>query len=126
MESPKKTNHLSEPETDPRSGPPSPTWSHPVPHTRSNHLHRGNPPLRPRPPPSPPATRPYALLTRLNSARDFDESLASDPGSLLTRSIGGNSLRRVLRHRRCFLAFRPRSTPAPHRTRVPHKRETQG
>src|SRR6266568_8844777 len=77
MESPKKTNHLSEPETDPRSGPPSPTWSHPVPHTRSNHLHRGNPPLRPRPPPSPPATRPYALLTRLNSARDFDESLGT-------------------------------------------------
>src|SRR6266487_4092422 len=57
--------------------------------------------------------------------RNSSSSSASDPGSLLTRSIGGNSLRRVLRHRRCFLAFRPRSTPAPHRTRVPHKRETQ-
>ncbi len=57
-------------------------WKEDKSHTRSNHLHRGNPPLRPRPPPSPPATRPYALLTRLNSARDFDESLALLPDGL--------------------------------------------
>ena len=48
---------------------------HPLPHTRSNQLHRGNPPLRPGPPPRPAIPRPDRPLTRLNTARDFDESL---------------------------------------------------
>ena len=48
---------------------------HPLPHTRSNQLHRGNPPLRTRPPPHTPATRPHRSFTWLNSTRDFDESL---------------------------------------------------
>ena len=42
---------------------------------RSNQLHRGNPPLRPGPPPRPAIPRPDRTLTRLNTARDFDESL---------------------------------------------------
>jgi len=48
---------------------------HPLPHTRSNQVRRGNPPLRPGPPPRPPATRHHRTLTRLNTTRDFDESL---------------------------------------------------
>ena len=48
---------------------------HPFPHTRSNQLHRRNPPLRTRPPPRPAIPRPDRTLTRLNTARDFDESL---------------------------------------------------
>src|SRR6266550_1540105 len=58
--------------------------------------------------------------------RNSSSSSASDPGSLLTRSIGGTLCEEFLRHRRCFLTFRPRSTPgAPHRTHVPQKCETQ-
>jgi len=49
---------------------------HPIPHTRSNQLRRGNPPLRPAPSPRPAIPRPDRTLTRLNTARDFDESLA--------------------------------------------------
>src|SRR5208283_1778737 len=48
---------------------------HPLPHTRSNQLYRGNPPLRTRPPPHTPTTRPHRSFTWLNSTRDFDESL---------------------------------------------------
>ena len=48
---------------------------HPVPHTRSNQLHRRNPPYRSGPPPRTPAPRPHRPFTRLNTARDFDESL---------------------------------------------------
>jgi predicted transposase YbfD/YdcC len=53
---------------------------HPVPHTRSNQLHRGNPPYRPGPPPRPPNAGPHVPLTRLNRTRDFDESLDPPPG----------------------------------------------
>jgi len=49
---------------------------HPLPHTRSNQLHRRDPPLRTRPPPRPAIPRPNRTLTRLNTARDFDESLS--------------------------------------------------
>jgi predicted transposase YbfD/YdcC len=48
---------------------------HPIPHTRSNQLHRGNPPLRSGPPPRPRNAGPHVPLTRLNRAHDFDESL---------------------------------------------------
>ena len=52
---------------------------HPIPHTRSNRLHRGDPPLRPGPPPRTPATGHYMPLTRLNNTQDFDESLVLIP-----------------------------------------------
>jgi hypothetical protein len=47
---------------------------HPLPHTRSNRIHRINPPLRPGTPQSPAIPRPDRPLTRLNTTRDFDES----------------------------------------------------
>ena len=46
---------------------------HPIPHTGSNQVRRGNPPQRPEPPPG---TPPLRALTWLNTTRDFDESLA--------------------------------------------------
>jgi hypothetical protein len=51
----------------------------PLPYTRSNQLHRRNPPLHPRPPPRTPDPRPHQPLTWLNITRDFGKSL---PASL--------------------------------------------
>src|SRR5260370_5989962 len=50
---------------------------HLVPHTRSNQLHRGDPPYRPGPPPRTPDPRPHRPFTRLNTTHDFDESLVA-------------------------------------------------
>src|SRR5260370_36758737 len=45
---------------------------HPIPDTRSNQVHGGNPPQRRGPPPRPPSPGPF---TSLNTARDFDKPL---------------------------------------------------
>ena len=57
---------------------------HPIPHTRSNRLHRRDPPQRPRPPPRTPTAQPNRHLTRLNTTHDFDESL-QDSSAILFR-----------------------------------------
>ena len=52
---------------------------HPLPHTRSNQVRRGNPPQRTRPPSGASDARPPGPVTRLNTLRDFDESLYRPP-----------------------------------------------
>src|SRR6266566_2807328 len=59
--------------------------------------------------------------------RNSSSSSASDPGSLLTRSIGGTLCEEFLRHRRCFLTSRPRSTPrTASNARSPRVRNSRG
>ena len=48
---------------------------HPLPHTRSNQVRRGNPPQRTRPPSGASDARPPGPVTRLNTLKDFHESL---------------------------------------------------
>ena len=52
----------------------------PLPHTRSNQLHRRNPPLRPGPPPRTPDPRPHSTLTWLNTARRLWQTPGSGRG----------------------------------------------
>ena len=47
----------------------------PLPHTRSNQLHRRDPPLRPGPPPRTPDPGPHSPLAWLNTAYDFGKPL---------------------------------------------------
>jgi DDE_Tnp_1-associated len=58
-----------------------------ISHTRSNQLHRGNPPHRPGPPPRTPNAGPNMPLTRLNGTADFDESLADRGGGHRTLPV---------------------------------------
>src|SRR5208283_2399605 len=51
----------------------------PLPHTRSNQLHRRDPPLRPGPPPRTPDSGPHSPLAWLNTAYDFGKPLLRFP-----------------------------------------------